>query len=215
MSYQGDRAVGSTLTFNFDTIVNGVMTTLSGTPSLSVLKTGSTVPSTAATLTVDYRTQTGINHVVIDTSTDASFFATGDDYSVIISTGTLGGLSMAAVIVGEFSLGLGNMSAVANSLNAASALNKMTNAVARGTVTAGASATLVPTSVFTIGGSTAAAVVSDQFKDGWIFFDADTTSNGLRGVKKAITANSAVNPPTLTVDALPAVPASGDLFSII
>jgi len=87
--------------------------------------------------------------------------------------------------------------------------------VARATVTSGGSTTSVPTSALTLAGSAASGVVADQFKGRTILFDGDTTTAGLRGASVSISASSASNTPTLTVDTLPATPASGDTFSII
>lgn len=95
------------------------------------------------------------------------------------------------------------------------AIAKTGGAIARGTVTTGGSTTSVPTSVLTIAGSAGTGVVADQFKGRTVLFDGDTTTAGLRGASAAISASSASNTPTLTVGALPATPASGDLFSII
>ncbi len=94
-------------------------------------------------------------------------------------------------------------------------LDKTLRAIARGTVTTGASTTSVPTSAMTIAGSAASGVVADQFKDRVVLFDGDTTTAGLKGAQATISASSASNTPTLTVGTLPATPASGDLFSII
>lgn len=89
-------------------------------------------------------------------------------------------------------------------------------AIARGTVTTGASATSVPTSALLIANVVASGVVADQFKGRVVLFDGNTTTAGLRGASSAITAGTASNTPTLTVDpALPATPASGDIFSVI
>jgi hypothetical protein len=98
---------------------------------------------------------------------------------------------------------------------AQTALNKTTNAIGRGTVTTGGSTTSVPTSALSLAGAAASGVVADQFKGRTVLFDGDTTTAGLRGVSVGITASSASNTPTLTVDTLPATPASGDTFSII
>lgn len=107
MSYLGDRALASTVTFNFTTTINGQPTDLAGSPAISVYKTGSNVETTTgATLTAPYDSRTGLAHVVIDTSTDGTFYATGNDFSVVITTGTLGGISQIGQVVGEFSIGL-------------------------------------------------------------------------------------------------------------
>jgi hypothetical protein len=79
-----------------------------------------------------------------------------------------------------------------------------------GTVTTGATTTSVPTSAFSPAGA-----IADQFKNRTILFDDTTTTTTLRGCARQITASSNAATPTLTVDALPAAPASGDTFSVI
>lgn len=89
-------------------------------------------------------------------------------------------------------------------------------AIPRGTVTSGSSTTSVTTSALAIAGSAATGVVADQFVGRVVLFDGATTTAGLRGASSAITGSTASNTPTITVDpALPATPASGDLFSIV
>jgi hypothetical protein len=85
----------------------------------------------------------------------------------------------------------------------------------RGTVGGGSSTTSLPTSAFTLNGSAATGVVANQFVGRSVLFDTNTTTAGLRGAVGAISASSASNTPTLTVGTLPAVPASGDTFSVI
>jgi hypothetical protein len=93
---------------------------------------------------------------------------------------------------------------------AAANLAKTTRAIGRGTVTTGGSTTSVPTSAFAPAGA-----IADQFKGRVVLFDANTTTATLRGVASAISASSNAANPTFTVGALPATPASGDLFSVL
>ncbi len=88
-------------------------------------------------------------------------------------------------------------------------------ALARGTVTTGASTTSVPTSALTFQNVAASGVVSNQLAGRAILFDGATTTAGLRGAASTISASSTSNTPTFTVATLPATPASGDLFTII
>ncbi len=99
--------------------------------------------------------------------------------------------------------------------NTVTNLNATMGAVARGTVTTGASGTSVPTSAFTINGSAATGVVLNEFLGRVILFDGNTTTAGLRGAAVTISSSSASNTPTFTTGTLPATPASGDLFSVI
>jgi hypothetical protein len=204
MSDLGDRAVGSTVVFNFTTSVNGVPTTLAGSPAISVYKNSLTESTSGVTLSVDYDSRTGMNNVAVDTSQSSSFYASDNDFSVVITTGTLNGVSMVGYVVGSFSL-----------MTERTNLDKTTKAIARGTLTTGGSTTSVPTSALTIAGAAASGVVVSQFVGRVVLFDGDTTTAGLRGAASVISASTASNTPTLTVGALPATPVSGDLFSII
>jgi hypothetical protein len=231
MSDLGDRVLGSTVDFKFTTSVNGVPTALAGSPAISVYQGGSTSPITSGvTFTGGYNSTTGLNDVSIVASA-GNGFAAGNDYQVVITTGTLGGVSMVGYVVGAFSLNLGNVSAgtvtsvtnrvtansdqIAGSAPAATDLSKTTNAIGRGTVTTGGSTTSVPTSALTLAGSAASGVVASQFVGRTILFDGNTTTAGLQGASASISASTASNTPTLTVGTLPATPASGDTFSII
>jgi hypothetical protein len=204
MSDLGDRAVGSTVVFNFTTSVNGVPTTLGGSPAISVYKNSTTESTSGVTLSVDYDSRTGMNNVAIDTSQSSSFYASDNDFSVVITTGTLNGVSMVGYVVGSFSL-----------MTERTNLDKTTKAIARGTLTTGGSSTSIPTSALAIAGAAASGVVVSQFVGRTVLFDGDTTTAGLRGASSVISASTASNTPTLTVAALPATPVSGDLFSII
>lgn len=104
--YQGDLTEDQTLDFTFTTrqFSTGAPFTLAGTPALSVYKANGTTQSTAGvTLTVDFDTVTGLNHVRIDTSADA-FYATANDYSVVITTGTVDGVSVMGETIATFSI---------------------------------------------------------------------------------------------------------------
>ena len=82
----------------------GLPTTLLGTPALSVYKSNDATQTTAGiTLSVDFDTITGLNNVKIDLSADA-FYAVGEDYAVVITTGTVDGVSVVGEVVGHFSI---------------------------------------------------------------------------------------------------------------
>jgi hypothetical protein len=88
-------------TFRFS---SGAPFTLAGTPAVSVYKANGTTQSTAGvTLTADFDGVTGLNHVRIDTSADA-FYATGADYSVVITTGTVDSVSVVGSTVARFAI---------------------------------------------------------------------------------------------------------------
>lgn len=204
MSDLGERTVGSTVVLFFTTAVDGLPTTLAGTPAISIYKNSTTESTTGVTLTASYDSRTGMNQVVVDTSADSTFYAAGNDFTVVITAGTVNSISVVGSVVGSFSL-------TTRQTN----VDKTLNAVARGTVTTGGTTTSVPTSALSIAGAAASGVVADQFKNRAILFDGNTTTAGLKGAAATISASSASNTPTLTVGTLPATPASGDTFSIV
>ena len=107
MASLGDFDAGSTLYFKFTTFrpSTGAPFTLAGTPAVSVYKDASTTQSTAGvTLTADFDTVTGLNHVAIDTSADGAFYAVGSFFDVVVTTGTVDSVSAVGVVVGRFTL---------------------------------------------------------------------------------------------------------------
>lgn len=101
----GDRTLGDTIRFAFfTTAADGTPTTLSGTPGLSVYKDASTTQTVAGvSLLTDFDSMTGYNSVSIDTSADA-FYEAGSDYMVVITTGTVDGVSVVGAVVATFSI---------------------------------------------------------------------------------------------------------------
>ena len=109
MSFIGDYAAGDTLDFKFTTrrFSTGAPHQLAGTPSLAVYKSNSTTQSTSGiTLTVDFDSVTGQNHVRIDTTADGTFYANGSQFDVVIAAGTVDSVSVVGEVVGRFTLGI-------------------------------------------------------------------------------------------------------------
>jgi hypothetical protein len=101
----GDFAVGATVDGYVTTRFGGVPTTLAGTPAVSVYKDNGTTESTAGvTLTTDFDGRTGLNQVRIDTSADATFYASGSSFAIVLTAGTVGGQSVVGCVIEEFSL---------------------------------------------------------------------------------------------------------------
>ena len=101
----GDYVEDSELDHKFPTqAADGTPTTFSGSPVVSCYKANGTTQSTAGiTLTVDFDSVTGLNHINVDLSADA-FYATGEDYQLVITTGTVDGTSVVGQVVGTFSI---------------------------------------------------------------------------------------------------------------
>lgn len=103
---RGDFTPGKTVYVSFNTHqADGTPITLAGTPACSVYKRGSTTESTAGvTLSADYDSRTGYHIVAIDTSADGTFYSAGSDFDVVVTTGTVDGISVVGTVVGSFSL---------------------------------------------------------------------------------------------------------------
>ena len=83
----------------------GAAYTLAGSPALSVYKDNSTTQSTTGvTLTADFDSVTGLNHFAIDTSADGTFYSAGSFFDVVVTTGSVDGVSVVGAVVGSFTL---------------------------------------------------------------------------------------------------------------
>lgn len=106
-NYQGDYANGKTVYCFFSTWDStGAMATLSGSPAVRSYKDSSDTESgsTGITLNVDADSRTGMNRVIIDTSQDTSFYAADHHFTVVITAGTVSGVSKVGTPVCSFSL---------------------------------------------------------------------------------------------------------------
>ncbi len=103
--YLGDFAAGGLIDFNFCTVDGtGAPTALTG-GVISVYKGSSTAQSTTGvSLTSPFDSVTGLSHVTIDTSADGTFYADGSQFEAVITTGTVGGISVVGYVVGRFTL---------------------------------------------------------------------------------------------------------------
>lgn len=111
MSDRGDVLLGDTLDLKFTTDVNGVPTTLAGSPVISAYVGNGTTEITAGiTLSVDFDGRTGLHNVRVVASS-GNGFAAATNVDVVITTGTVGGVSVVGHLVGSFSIA--NRSAVA------------------------------------------------------------------------------------------------------
>lgn len=121
MSYHGDYALGANVDFGFTTTSasTGQPTTLSGTPSVACYVGNSTTEITAGiTLSVDFDSRTGYNHVRVVASS-GNGYAAGTDIDVVITAGTVGGTSAVGYVVGSFSIQNRNVQSI-NGVSASS-----------------------------------------------------------------------------------------------
>ena len=101
-----DYALGTTIYLAFTTrsFSTGVPTTLGGTPALSVLESNNATPITAGvSVSVDRASVTGLNEATI-VATSGNGYEAGKMYSLYISTGTVGGVSVVGEVVGQFTI---------------------------------------------------------------------------------------------------------------
>jgi hypothetical protein len=107
MSHLGDFDAAAIIYGKFTSYQasTGAPFTLAGTPALSVYKDASTTQSTTGvTLTVSFDSVTGMNHYAIDTSADGTFYAAGSFFSIVITTGTVDGISVVGAVVASFTI---------------------------------------------------------------------------------------------------------------
>lgn len=103
----GDFPAGTVVHGKFTTVrpSTGEPFTLAGTPALSVYKDNSTTQSTTGvTLTADFDSLTGLNHFSVNCAADATFYSNGSIFDVIITTGTVDGVSAVGQVVSSFTI---------------------------------------------------------------------------------------------------------------
>ena len=105
MAYIGDFRLGDTFDTKFTTRqISGAPSTLSSSPVISAYPSNSTTELTAGiTLTVDFDSRTGLNHVRVVAS-NGNGYATATDYQLVITTGTVNSVSVVGEVIGEFSI---------------------------------------------------------------------------------------------------------------
>lgn len=98
---------GETIYWQFNTRdADGAPITFAGSPTVAVRKDdGTTADTDGVTLTVDSGSVTGLHTLSIDTSQDETFFATGHEFTAIITAGTVDGTSVVGEVVLRFRLG--------------------------------------------------------------------------------------------------------------
>ncbi len=116
MSYLGDIPLGATLDGKFTTrrFSTGAPFTLAGTPAVAAYPDNSTTEITAGiTLTVDFDGRTGLNNVrVVATSGNGYLAAT--NYALVITAGTVDGVSVVGEVIGHVSIGARTISGIRN-----------------------------------------------------------------------------------------------------
>lgn len=105
MKYIGDFNLGDIVDLWFNT-VNGTDApiTLAGTPAVAAYMNGNLTEVTAGlTLSVDWDARVGLHRVSIDTA-GANGFSTGTNVTIVLTAGTVDGVSVVGAEVGCFSI---------------------------------------------------------------------------------------------------------------
>lgn len=102
-NYLDDYKEDDELNFGFNSYSSGVPFTLAG-GVVEVYKKDNAIQSAAGvTLTVDFDSTTGLHHVKVDLSSDP-FYAIANDYKIVLTAGTIDGVSAAGSILAHFSI---------------------------------------------------------------------------------------------------------------
>ena len=90
--------------FTTRAFATGIPTVLAGSPVVSAYEDASTTQITAGiTLTISLDGVVGLNMLTI-VATSANGYDTGKDYNMVITTGTVGGVSVVGEVVGQFTI---------------------------------------------------------------------------------------------------------------
>lgn len=128
-----DYALGTTFDVHFSTRspYTGAPITLAGTPAVAAYPDSSlTQITTGVSLSVDFDGLTGLNNIHVVGTTNNSF-ASGSNYALVITAGTVDSVSVIGEVVAEFSL-------EAQSHLRPSVVGRTLNAASDGSVTMGA-----------------------------------------------------------------------------
>lgn len=101
-----DITLEDTIRIGFTTraFATGIPGTLGGTPALSVLEENNATPITGGvSVSVDRASVTGLNEATVVATTGNGYEA-GKGYTVYISAGTVGGVSVVGEVVGQFTI---------------------------------------------------------------------------------------------------------------
>jgi hypothetical protein len=214
-----DITLGSTIYKLFTTrsFSTGAPATLSGTPVLSVYEENNLTQITSGvSVSVDYDSVTGLNQVTI-VATAGNGYEAGKSYDVVITTGTVDGVSVVGEVIDSFTVGYG----VSLQATAVDAIWDESNAshIAAGTVgesVALGSAALVDTTITgtpttTTVQLTAGSAVDDFYADQLLYILSGT---GIGQVRPVLSYNGTTKVVTVDED-FTVVPASGDRVAII
>lgn len=105
MAYLGDFRLGKTFDCGFTTIDgSGAPTTLSSSPAVAAYEDNSTTEITAGiTLSTDHDSRTGLNNIRV-VATSGNGYAAGKNYKLVVTAGSVGGVSIVGYVLHHFSI---------------------------------------------------------------------------------------------------------------
>jgi hypothetical protein len=105
MSYIGDFALGSTIDLKFSSrqFTTGASFALTGGTVAAYVGNSTTEITAGITLTADFDTRTGLNHVRV-VATAANGYTPATDVMLVLTAGTVDGVSVVGHIIGSFSI---------------------------------------------------------------------------------------------------------------
>jgi len=114
--YLGDFSPSGVINYKFTTRNTGSIPTLFSGGALTIYKgSGLENTTTGVTLTTNFNSVTGLNHVNINLATASSFFTTGSDYQIVVLSGSVGDISVVGEAIDTFSME--GRSSVLNTIN--------------------------------------------------------------------------------------------------
>ena len=182
------------LPFTTRAFATGVPTVLAGTPVVSAYEDAGLTQITAGiTLGVDHDSVVGFNMLTI-VATAANGYENGKDYSMAITTGTVGGVSVVGEVVGEFTIGRSAAALdLANATDGLGALKAETAAILVDTAeigSAGAGLTSVGLATGAVDADALATDAVNEIADGILDRDmstgTDSGSTTVRTMRQAL-----------------------------
>lgn len=180
-----DYTLGDTIYIAFTTrsFSTGAPTQLAGTPAVSAYENASLTQITAGiTLGVDHDSVTGLNMITV-VATSGNGYSTAKDYHLVITTGTVGGVSVVGEVVGRFTLSRASaVQAAERNAVADAVLNRDMSAVSDTNARSPINALRFLRNKWSISGTTLTVTKEDDSTSAWTAtVTADATANPITG----------------------------------
>ncbi|MHA2100682.1 MAG: hypothetical protein ACW99A_18590 [Candidatus Kariarchaeaceae archaeon] len=205
--YIGDLDLNQEIDFTFTSRDSTGLPSIITGGVLEIYSGSGIAPSGAGiTFTDNFNSVSGLNHVHINTSGDA-FYASGNDYSIVMASGTVDGVSVIGETIALFSIEnrFDEMDIVKIDGNPQAAENlnvTQTQAVIRGAASGTPTTTTMPTDL--------TEITDNHYKDASVIW----LDGVLAGQRKAITGYTGATK-TLIFEQTTDAASSGDLFEIV